>query len=151
MNDTRFRAAGLLFIRALLGIIFFMQGWGKVFSWTIPKVYAMFFRDFEKTFLPKWSIWGTAYYTSWVELLGGMLLIIGLFRKYVLFFLAFDLLLVSFGHGLLETIWDLQHVFPRAILLILLMLLPQRWDRWNADRLLQRSNIKSLQSGTNID
>jgi uncharacterized membrane protein YphA (DoxX/SURF4 family) len=142
MSETKFRAAGMLFIRALLGIIFFMQGWGKVFTWTIPKVYAMFFRDFEKSFLPKWVIWATAYYTSWVELLGGLLLIIGLFKKYAIFLLAFDLLIVSFGHGLMETIWDLQHVFPRAALLILLMLLPQHWDRWNADSLMLTKNQK---------
>jgi uncharacterized membrane protein YphA (DoxX/SURF4 family) len=79
MNDKTPRAAALLFTRALLGIIFLMQGYGKVFTYTVPKVYSMFFNDFEKTLLPKWLIWGTAYYTSYVELICGFLLIIGLF------------------------------------------------------------------------
>jgi len=125
----------MLFTRALLGIIFVMQGYGKIFIYTVPKVYAMFFKDFEKTFLPKWLIWSTAYYTSYVELICGFLLIIGLFRKYALYLLGADLLIVSFGHGLLEPIWDLQHVIPRAILLITILLVPAQWDRWNADRL----------------
>ena len=77
MNDKTSRAAALLFARALLGIIFLMQGYGKIFTYTVPKVYGMFFKDFEKTFLPKWLIWGTAYYTSYVELICGFLLIIG--------------------------------------------------------------------------
>ena len=136
MNDKTSRATAVLFARALLGIIFMMQGHGKIFTLTVPKVYAMFFRDFEKTFLPKWLIWGTAYYTSYVELICGFLLIIGLFRRYALCLLALDLLIVSYGHGLMEPIWDLQHVIPRAILLIAILLIPGRWDRWNVDALL---------------
>lgn len=135
MNDKKSRAAGLLFTRLLLGIIFTLQGYGKIFKFTVPKVYGMFFKDFEATFLPKWLIWTTAYYTSWVELICGMLLIFGLFRKCALYLLGIDLLVVSFGHGLLEPIWDLQHVIPRAVLLIALLLLPREWDLWCADRL----------------
>lgn len=135
MNDKISRAAALFFTRALLGIIFLMQGYGKIFTYTVPKVYDLFFKDFEKTFLPKWLIWGTAYYTSYIELICGFLLIIGLFRKYALYLLGIDLLIVSFGHGLMEPIWDLQHVIPRAILLIAILLAPGDWDKWNADSL----------------
>ncbi|MBS1530371.1 MAG: DoxX family protein [Bacteroidetes bacterium] len=127
------RTVAVFFTRALLGIIFLMQGYGKIFVFTLPKVYGMFFRNFEKTILPKWLIWTTAYYTSYVEMICGFLLIIGLFRKWSLYFLAADLLVVSFGHGLLEPIWDLQHVVPRAILLIALLVFPPEWDEWNLD------------------
>jgi len=136
MNDRTSRAIAVLFARALLGIIFTMQGFGKVFTFTVTKVYDMFFKDFEKTFLPKWLIWGTAYYTSCVELICGFLLVIGLFRKYALCLLALDLLVVSFGHGFMEPIWDLQHVMPRAILLIAILVVPSQWDKWNLDDLL---------------
>lgn len=139
MNDRTSRAAAALFARALLGIIFLMQGYGKIFTYTVPKLYDMFFKDFEKTFLPKWLIWGTAYYTSYVEMICGFLLIIGLFRKYALHLLAIDVLIVSFGHGLLEPIWDLQHVIPRAILLLAILLIPAQWDRWNADALVSNT------------
>ncbi|HEY4196837.1 MAG TPA: DoxX family protein [Mucilaginibacter sp.] len=133
MNDKTSRAAAILFIRALLGLIFLMQGYGKIFIFTVPKVYDMFFKVFEATWLPKWLIWATAYYTSYTELICGFLLIIGLFRKYALYFLGIDLLIVSYGHGLMEPIWDLQHVIPRAILLIALLIVPQEWDIWHAD------------------
>lgn len=134
------RAAGLMFLRTLLGIIFFMQGFGKVVTFTVPKVYQMFFKEFENTFLPGWLIKGTAYYTSYIELIGGFLLIIGLFRKQVLYLLSLDLLVVSFGHGLREPIWDLQHVFPRAVLLATLFLLPGEWDIWNSDSLRKKES-----------
>src|ERR1700743_2897514 len=101
-NTSSLRAAGLLFTRALLGIIFLMQGFGKIFVFTVPVVYNKFFRDFEATFLPKWLIWATAYYTSYIELVGGLLLIVGLFRRWALYLLAIDLVVVAFGHGLME-------------------------------------------------
>ena len=142
MNDKISRAAALFFTRALLGVIFLMQGYGKIFTYTVPKVYDLFFKDFEKTFLPKWLIWGTAYYTSYVELICGFLLIIGLFRKYALYLLGIDLLIVSFGHGLMEPIWDLQHVIPRAILLIIILLAPGEWDKWNADSLISQKTVR---------
>jgi len=144
MNNTTERAAGLLFIRALLGIIFLMQGFGKVFSIGVGNLYGMFFKDFEKTFLPSWVIWFTAFYTSYVEMICGLLLIVGLFRKYAMYLLAIDLLIVSYGHGLLEPIWDLQHVIPRALLLGTLFLLPSEWDRWNVDSIIKKGNRKSF-------
>ncbi len=126
------RAAGLLFLRFLLGVIFLMQGYGKVFTIGVSKLYQMFFASYENM-LPKWLLFSTAYFTSYIELLGGILLIAGLFKKQVLYLLAINLIVVSFGHGLKEPIWDLQHVFPRALLVAALLLLPQGWDKWNAD------------------
>ena len=142
MHNTINRAAGILFIRALLGIIFFMQGFGKVVTIGVFSIYGMFFKDFESTFLPKWLIWCTAYYTSYIELVGGFLLIIGFCRKYVMYLLGLNLLVVSFGHGLQQPIWDLQHVIPRAILLSSLLLLPQEWDKWNVDTLFKRLSFQ---------
>jgi len=136
MIDKTSRATAILFTRALLGIILLMQGYGKIFTFTVPKLYDMFFKVFESTWLPKWLIWGTAYYTSYAELICGFLLIIGLFRKYAFYLLCIDLLVVSFGHGLMQPIWDLQHVIPRAILLITIMLVPREWDKWNLDAVL---------------
>jgi uncharacterized membrane protein YphA (DoxX/SURF4 family) len=136
--QTSTQAAGLFFIRTLLGIIFLMQGYGKIFTIGVNKVYDMFFKDFEKSFLPKWLIVSTAYFTSYVELIAGFLLIVGLLRKPAMYLLAADLLIVSFGHGLMEPIWDLSHVIPRSVLLASLFLLPIEWDRWNLDSLVEK-------------
>lgn len=135
---TGLRNAGLFFIRTLLGIIFFMQGFGKVFTWGVPRVYDMFFKEFENTFLSKWIILSASYFTSYVECIAGFLLIIGLFRRFAIYLLALDILIVSFGHGLKEPIWDLSHVMPRTILLAALFLLPAEWDRWNLDSLIKK-------------
>ncbi len=136
-EEAGFRIPGMFFIRALLGIIFLMQGYGKIFTMGIHQVYENFFKVFESTILPKWLIVFAAYYTSYVELIGGILLLAGLFRIYAMYLLALDLLIVSFGHGLIEPIWDLSHVIPRGILLSALFLLPSAWDRWNMDEWLK--------------
>jgi uncharacterized membrane protein YphA (DoxX/SURF4 family) len=144
-EQTAWRIPGMLFLRTLLGIIFFMQGYGKLFTMGVSHVYESFFKIFENTFLPKWLIVSTAYYTSYAELLGGILLITGLFRIYAMYLLALDLLIVSFGHGLMEPIWDLSHVIPRAVLLSALFFLPSEWDMWNADEWIKkRNNEKGL-------
>ena len=135
-EQQKLRNAGMFFIRVLLGIIFFMQGYGKILTMGMGKVNESFFKDFENTVLPKWLIVSTAYYTSYVELVGGFLLIAGLFIKFAMYALALDLLFVSFGHGFMEPIWDLSHVIPRAILLSALFFLPKDWDKWHVDGLI---------------
>lgn len=74
-----------------------------------------------------------AYYTSYIELLGGLLLVLGFKRDYALYALASVLVIVTFGHGLAEPIWDLSHVIYRAILLIFLLIMPKEWDKFSID------------------
>lgn len=129
---------GTLTIRLLLGLIFLMQGFGKVFKFGMDQVYGGYFKGTYSEVLPDFLLKITAYYTSYVELIGGFLLILGLFKNYALYALASVLVIVSFGHGLVEPIWDLSHVIYRTILLVSLLLLPQHWDIFSADELLRR-------------
>lgn len=123
----------VLTIRLLLGFIFLMQGFGKVFTFGIENVYKNFFATEKYEILPSFLTYATAYYTSYVELIGGLLLVIGFKRDYALYALASVLVIVTFGHGLAEPIWDLSHVMYRAILLVALLLLPKEWDRFSVD------------------
>ena len=134
LTNEKQRAFGILFLRLLLGIIFFMQGFGKVFTWGVDGVYQNAFSGFENTWIPHFLLKSTAYFTSYVELVGGLLLLLGLFRQWTYILLGLVLLIVSYGHGLESPIWDLQHVFFRGALLVVLFLLPQEWDKWNLDR-----------------
>jgi uncharacterized membrane protein YphA (DoxX/SURF4 family) len=136
---TRNRSIALLTLRLLLGFIFFLQGYGKVVTWGVENLYAMdFFGPAYKGVLPEALTHFTAYYTSYVELIGGALLILGLLRNYALYALASVLVIVTFGHGLVEPVWDLAHVFYRAVLLVALLLLPREWDPYALDKWLQK-------------
>ncbi len=129
----------MLTLRLILGFIFLMQGFGKVFTWGVENVYYMdFFLGTYKDLLPEFIIRATAYYTSYVELIAGLLVVLGLKRDYALYALASVLIIVSFGHGLAEPIWDLSHVMYRTMLLVTLLILPREWDKYSADGLLNK-------------
>ncbi|MEM6687459.1 MAG: DoxX family membrane protein [Bacteroidota bacterium] len=128
----------LLTIRLLLGFIFFFQGFGKIFTFGMDAVYNNFFAKTYEGILPEFVLQATAYYTSYVEFLGGLLLIIGFKGDYTLYALASVLIIVTFGHGLVAPIWDLSHVMYRAILVIALLLLPKEWDAYRLDTLLKK-------------
>ncbi|WP_157816119.1 DoxX family protein [Spirosoma pollinicola] len=137
------RIVAVLTTRLLLGFIFLMQGYGKVFTWGIEKLYHMdFFQETYKNILPEFITRGTAYYTSYIELIGGFLLVLGLKKNYALYGLASDLIIVTFGHGLATPIWNLSHVMFRAILLVCLLLLPEEWDRFSLDYYLRRPSTQ---------
>ena len=133
------RKIGVLTTRLLLGFIFLMQGFGKVFTWGIENVHNMpFFKESFNGILPEFVTVATAYYTSYVELIGGLLLIIGFKKDLALYALASVLIIVTFGHGLTDPIWDLSHVMYRAMLLITLLLLPKEWDKYSIDNLIEK-------------
>jgi len=137
MNINHFIAT--LTVRLLLGFIFLMQGYGKVVTWGVERVYQMdFFYPVFKDLLPDSIIRATAYYTSYIELIGGFMVVIGFKRDYALYALASVLVMVTFGHGLAEPIWNLSHVMYRAVLLVTLLIMPREWDRYSVDFLLRK-------------
>lgn len=135
------KSIAVLTIRLVLGLIFLLQGYGKVFKFGVDNVYKNFFREKYVDLLPDFLLQATAYYTSYIELIGGFLLVIGLFRDYALYALASVLVIVSFGHGLAEPIWDLSHVVYRLILLVALLLLPKAWDRFSVSSFFKKNRM----------
>lgn len=133
------RTIAVLTTRLILGFIFLMQGFGKVFIWGVQKLYNMkFFHETYKDLLPDYITYATVYYTSYVELIGGLLLVIGFKRDYALYALSSVLIIVTFGHGLAEPVWDLSHVIYRAILLISLLIFPKEWDKFSIDNYIHK-------------
>lgn len=139
MGDKNLINEGLFFIRVLLGIIFFWQGFGKVFSWGLENIYSSAFKPYEELGIPEFLLKFILYFTSFGELIVGLLLILGLFRKWAYFTIILILLIVAFGHGLKEPIWDLQHVFFRSVLLIPLLLFPLSKDTIQLDRFIMKT------------
>jgi len=133
------KAIAVLTIRLILGFIFLMQGYGKVFKWGVENVYNMdYFYPTYKDLLPDFIIHATAYYTSYIELIAGLLVVLGLKRDYALYLLASVLVIVTFGHGLAEPIWNLSHVMYRTVLLVTLLILPREWDRFSIDGIINK-------------
>jgi putative oxidoreductase len=137
MSDLSARAFALLFARAVLGFIFFMAGIWKVFTLGPAGHVRRYFLPFQDTFLPTWSLWAVGYAIPFVELIAGALVIAGYQTRPALVALGFVLVVVTFGHLLHEPLHAFhEHVLPRLLLLLFVLVMPQEWDRFSIDGLL---------------
>jgi uncharacterized membrane protein YphA (DoxX/SURF4 family) len=130
-------AAAIFFARVLLGILFFMQGYDKVFSLGIRKVVQTIQPSYQRVHIPYPLIFLTAVFTSFVELFGGLFLILGLFKYATLYMLGIDLLIVSLGMSLIDPVWKMDIVLPRFLLLLFVLIVPGDYDVFILDRLLR--------------
>ena len=137
MTGDLHRACALLFARLVLGLIFFMAGFWKVFQLGPFEHVRKYFLPFSDTFLPVWSLWLVGATIPFIELIGGALVILGLRTRAALIALGFVLVIVTFGHLLREPLFNLTgHVIPRLALLLFLLWCPQEHDHFAVDWLL---------------
>ena len=80
------RSLGLFAARVILGIIFIAHGWQKLHTWGLDGTKASFSKMGAP--FPEFS----AYYATWVELIGGILLIVGVLLPLVSVLLIIDMI-----------------------------------------------------------
>ena len=143
------RAWALLFARLILGLIFFMAGWHKVFQLTPVGHVQRWFLPFQDTFLPTWSLWAVGLVIPFVELVAGALLLLGFRVHAALVSLGLVLVVVTFGHLLKEPLYPFhEHVIPRLALLLFLLTMPRADDHLSFDHFLQaRSDSSGVTKG----
>lgn len=139
------RGWAIFFARMVLGLIFFMAGVWKVFVLTPSGHVRRFFLPFEHTFLPVWSLWVVGSIIPFVELIGGGLMMLGLFRKAASLGLGAVLVIVTFGHLLENPLYAFhEHVIPRLALLLFVLVMPWNEDALAADDMLARRRASML-------
>lgn len=129
------RPVALLGLRLIIGFLsaqiamfkLFIDGLGSQMQW---------FEAQAAWGFPSWFLWGTNIYCAVVELLGGLMLVLGLGRDIALWAILSVLVIVTFGHGLEGAVWDIEQMIFRLALISLLLLLPAAWDRIRIDTLL---------------
>ena len=128
--------------RVILGLIFFMSGVWKVFTLgAVEHARNLFVGPYADTFLPVWSLWATGVAVPFVELAGGALMLAGWKRLQAAYALGGVLILVTFGHLLAEPLYAFNaHVFPRAVLLVMVLVLYED-DRLSLDAWLGRRTV----------
>ena len=129
-------AAAVLVARIFLGLLLVFQGYDAVFNIKIRNVINTYQNSFANKGIPKIFTVTGAWFTSCVELVGGLLLIVGLFKYYALYFLGIDLIVASIAFGITAPMWDMRFVFPRLALLLFLLVAPIAWDKLSLDYLL---------------
>lgn len=132
MSNYNFQIAELL-IRSFAAILFLFQGYDKLFRIKMPGVIEVFAADADRYRIPRPLLSLVAYYTSLVEFFGGFFLLAGFFTSYVLYALGLDLLLVCLAFTYLNPMWDMKYVFPRLILVVALLLLPEHYQYFSLD------------------
>ncbi len=139
MSVERQRSWAVLFARLVLGLIFFMAGFWKVFQLGPLEHARKYFLPFADTFLPVWSLWAVGVTIPIVELLAGASLLIGLRVREALIALGGVLVIVTFGHLLREPLFNFSgHVIPRLALLLFLLWCPRDVDRLSLDHVVAR-------------
>src|SRR5687768_15729336 len=115
----------ILIARVFLGLLFLFQGADAIFGIGLKGVVQTIEQPLAAKGVPRFFIRVGAYYTSLAELLGGILLVCGIFTPYALYLLGLDLLIASVAFGLIKPMWDMQFVFPRLALLLFLLIAPR--------------------------
>ena len=139
---TDARAWAILFGRLVLGLIFFMAGAWKVFTLgSLEHARRLFVEPYASTFLPRWALWTTGTIVPWVELVAGALVLVGYRTRTALLALGGVLVLVTFGHLLLEPLYEFHtHVIPRLGLLLFVLVMPRAEDAFPLDAWLSRKD-----------
>ena len=125
-----------LIARIVLGFLFFFQGYDAVFNVKIKNVIEAYENSFSSKGIPKVFTFLGAWFTSLIELIGGLLLIFGLFQYHTLCLLGIGLIIASVAFGMVKPMWDMRHFFPRLLLLLFLLLIPDSWNTLSLDAIL---------------
>ncbi|NNC82875.1 MAG: DoxX family protein [Flavobacteriales bacterium] len=131
--DLTTTAYALLFVRVSLGILFLFQAIDKIFTVGLKEFTSTILSGMKKDQVPPGFIRFSAYVSSYIELVGGVFLILGLFLPEVYIILALNLIMVILSFSYMQALWDLKHVFPRMVLLVFLMIMSHELDLYSLD------------------
>jgi putative oxidoreductase len=112
-----------------------MAGWWKCFELTpVGHTHRFFLEAYADTWIPVSLLWATGLTIPVVELVAGGLVVIGFRTREALVALGFILLIVTFGHTLIEPLFSTQgHIFPRGLFLLAALALPAEEDLLSVD------------------
>lgn len=130
----------ILIVRLILGLLFLMAGYWKVFVLTPAEHAQQFFvGGFADTWIPLWLLNLLGYSIPLLELAAGVLICIGWRTREALIAVGLLLVVTTYGHALQQPLFDIDgHTFTRLALIVLLLLAPAGGDRYSVDAWLSR-------------
>jgi uncharacterized membrane protein YphA (DoxX/SURF4 family) len=140
MTDSAMRATGVLTARVILGLIFGMAGYWKTFELTpIGHAERLFIGPYANTWIPLWLLYASGTIIPIIEFVAGWLMVAGWRVRECLVALGAALITVTYGHLLLEPLFNFNgHVIPRTLLLLVVAFTPRNADWWSVDHWLER-------------
>ena len=121
--------------RWILGILFLMAGYWKVFVLTpVGHANQFFVEGFADTWIPEWLLYVLGLSIPLLELAAAILLCVGWRLREALIALGLLLIMTTYGHALQDPFFDIDgHTFTRLALVILLLLAPAGSDKYSLD------------------
>lgn len=145
MNEQNIPIVNLV-ARAILGLLFLMAGYWKVFVLTPAQHAQRFFVEgFADTWIPTWLLQVLGYGIPFLELAAGAMIALGFRSREALIAVGLLLVVTTYGHTLQEPLYDIDgHTFTRLALIVLLLLLPVSGREISLDNwLINRRNSKT--------
>jgi len=130
----------LLYARWILGLMFLMAGFYKVFELGVGEHARQFFVEgYRDTWLPEWLLWASGMAIPYMELVAGGMLCLGYRVRGACLAIGTILVVVTFGHLMKEPFFSIsEQIFPRLALLIFILSVPPERDQSSLDVLLKR-------------
>jgi len=137
LHDDISKMVAIMTARTILGLLFLFQGYDKIFRVGIGQVSNAVNSGLGNDNLSPGLVNTIVFISSWIELIAGGMLILGIFKNIAAIALCLNLIVVTAGFSFSKPIWDEMHVFVRLSLLLLVMLLPTQWDQLSLDNLIK--------------
>lgn len=131
--------AAITLARIFLGLLFLFQGYDAVFNIGIKKATDTYHANFKLKGIPRFITSLTAWYTAYTELICGFFLVLGLFEYVSLYLLGINLIIAAIGFGMNAPLWDTRNVYPRLLLILILLMTQIHWHQWSLDYLIFKS------------
>ena len=132
--------------RWILGLLFLMAGYWKVFVLTPTEHARQFFVEaFAESWIPEWLLQFLGLGIPVLEFAAGLLLCLGLRAREALIAVGLLLIVTTYGHALQQPLFDIAgHTFTRLALIVFLLLAPVGSDRYSLDYWLSRRSERRL-------
>jgi|SRR6185436_11591650 len=137
MHDVFNGELAVFVLRSVTGILFLFQGYDRAFNMKAAEIVSAFQTDFVKKIMPHALLRFSVHLSAYIELICGLMLLVGFQRDIALYVLAAEMIFVTIAFCLIQPMWDMQFFLPRFIFVIALLLLPSSWDFYSLDHVLR--------------
>ena len=122
-------------VRWILGLLFLVAGYWKVFVLTPAAHAQQYFVDgFADTWIPVWLLTVLGYGIPVLELAAGALICVGWRSREAIIAVGILLIVTTYGHALQQPLFDIDgHTFTRLALIVFLLLAPVGADHYSVD------------------
>jgi len=130
----------VLFLRVALGMIFFSMGFTKVFIiGIVPYAETNFVEAYAGTWLPVPLLWIAGIIDPIVLLVGGILLILGLFTRWTCIGCGLLMMMIFFGHLVADPFTDFtSHPLPYLAMILFILYLEPKGNRISIDGIIKK-------------